>query len=75
MSVSLVKIPVPASNAVPGARVRLGPIPVQVISNEPYRPGYVLIVGLTLNGATVAKVLPAGTGLATVPPWVYRAAE
>jgi len=73
MPVSLVKIPVAASNAA-GVAVRLGAIPVRVTSVEPYAadPGKVVLVGLTLNGAQVAKVLPAGFALAPVPAWVFR---
>lgn len=71
MSVSLVKIPIAASNA-RGARVRLGGIPVTVRDVLPARPGYVLLVAVTTHGAEVSRVLAAGATLAPVPGWVYR---
>jgi hypothetical protein len=73
MSVSLVKIPVAASNA-RGTRVRLGGIPVTVRDVRPARPGYVLLVAQTVHGADVYRVLAAGAVLAPVPGWVFRRA-
>lgn len=71
MPVSLVKIPVAASNA-RGARVRLGGIPVTVRDVKPARPGHVLLVAVTVHGAEVSRILPAGATLAPVPGWVFR---
>lgn len=71
MAVSLVKIPIAASNARDCA-VRLGGIAVRVSDVKPAGPGRVLLVGTTLNGAEVHKVLAAGALLAPVPAWVIR---
>ena len=71
MPVSLVKIPVAASNA-RGVAVRLGGIPVRIRQVEPLGDGRVVLVGVTLNGAEVHRVLPAGFALAPVPAWVIR---
>ena len=71
MSVSLVKIPVAASNA-RDVCVRLGGIPVRIRQVDPLGDGRVVLVGVTLNGAEVRKVLPAGQGLAPVPAWTVR---
>lgn len=74
MPVSLVKIPVVASNS-RGAIVRLGGIPVHVIRVQSLGTGRVIVVGLTLNGAEVSRVLAAGAPLAPVPAWTIRHAS
>lgn len=71
MPVSLVKIPVAASNT-RGVAVRLGGIPVRVHEVEPLGDGRVVLVGVTLNGARVHRVFPAGAPLAPVPAWTIR---
>lgn len=72
MSVSLVKIPIAASNA-QGARVLIGSIPVEVRSVRVTEPGRVVVIGLTANGAEVSRVFPAGQALAPAPAWRFRA--
>jgi len=73
MPVSLVKELIPASNA-RNTRVRLGAIPVRVTDVIPEldRPGHVLVLGLTVNGAVVGRSLTAGHLLAAAPEWVFR---
>lgn len=71
MPVSLVKIPIAASNA-RDAAVFLGGIPVRVRDVKPARPGHVLLVCATPHGAEVSRVLAAGAILAPVPAWVVR---
>jgi len=73
MPVSLVKELIPASNA-RNTRVRLGAIPVRVtnVIPEQDRPGYVLVLGLTVNGAVVGRSLTAGHLLAAAPDWAFR---
>lgn len=67
MSVSLVKRPVTADNAA-GARILIGgrPVLVKSVTAGP-RYGSVILVGLTVNGAEVARVFPAGTVVTPAP--------
>lgn len=65
-AVSLTKIPVAAANA-RNARIAIGGIPVLVRDVTPVRPGAVLLVGVTANGAEVSRVFPAGQTFAPVP--------